>query len=169
LTGIKLIQHECLPLDKIDFANLSISSNTKISPSVAKNNRLLELTFEPTGSISEKISGTVKLKTNVSGYEHFTLNISGTIELPIRMFPNVIDIKDGKEHTVTLVSLVDKPFGIVEVDCDPVITCQYGTSMQNEQQLHIVKNGVLKSNNFVIHCQLDKEPSPISIPLTLSY
>jgi hypothetical protein len=167
LTGIKLVQHECLPLDKTNFSNSQILSNTKISQSVAKNNRLLELTFEPTGNISEKISGTVKLKTNVSGYEHFTLNVSGTIELPIRIFPNVIDLKEDKEHTVTLISLVDKPFSIAGVDCDPVITCQYGTSMKNEQQLHLVKNGVLKSNNFVIHCQLDKEQSTISIPLTL--
>jgi hypothetical protein len=94
LTGIRLLQHEFLPLDKTNFSNSQILSNSKISQSITKNNRLLELTFEPTGNLSEKITGTVKLKTNVSGYEHFTLNVSGAIESPIRTFPNVIDIKE---------------------------------------------------------------------------
>ncbi|MDR1477896.1 MAG: DUF1573 domain-containing protein [Planctomycetaceae bacterium] len=167
LTGAKIIRHECLSLDQNNFSDDLIHAKAQISKSVAKNNRILELTFEPIGNTSEKISGTVKLKTNVSGYEHFTLNISGTIESPIRMFPNVIDIKDGKEHTVTLVSFIDKPFSIVGIDCDPAIVCNYDSSVQNEQKLRIIKKGIPKSNRFLLRCQFDKEQSLIDVPLTV--
>jgi predicted double-glycine peptidase len=165
LTGAKLVRHKCLPLDKSNNSDTHIHAKTPTSKSAVKNNRILELVFEPTGSISEKVSGTVKLKTNVAGYEHFTLNVFGTIEPPIQAFPGTIDIE--KTTSIMLVSLVDKPFSIVGVDCDSALTCQYDYSKRKEQTIQIIKTGIPKSHNLILRCQLDNEPLPINLPLTI--
>jgi hypothetical protein len=165
LTGAKIIRHKCLTLDQVNFSDNSIHTKTPISKSVVKNTRILELTFEPTGNPLDNVSGKIQLKTNVSGYEHFTLHVSGTINLPIQAFPGSIDVV--KEKTVTLVSLVDKPFRIVGIDCDSALTCQYDSSKQKEQTIQIIKTGTPKSHNLILRCHLDDEPLPINIPLTI--
>ncbi|MDR0610122.1 MAG: hypothetical protein LBG58_08435, partial [Planctomycetaceae bacterium] len=117
------------------------------------------------GNPSDNVSGKIQLKTNVPGYEHFTLHVSGTINLPIQAFPGSIDIEKAK--TVTLVSLIDTPFSIIGVDCDSALTCQYDSSKQKEQTIQIIKTGIPKSRNLILRCQLDDEPLPINLPLTI--
>ena len=169
MINVKLVRHECLPFDQIDFSSplLSEQSNSRISDSVTRNNRVLELAFEPTGDLAENVSGTIVLKTSVPGYERFTLHVSGIIKSPVRAFPSVVSLDDDGEHSVTFVSLIKKPFEIVGIDCDPAIVCQYDNALRREHQLRIRKKGVPESTSFVIRCRLDKEQTIIDIPLTL--
>ncbi|MDR2704814.1 MAG: DUF1573 domain-containing protein [Planctomycetaceae bacterium] len=163
LNGAKIISHECLPLDQANIA--SPLNKTEIYKPNVKNSRILKLTLEPTGVLADKVSGTIKLKTNISGYEHFTLHINGSITSPIQAFPEIIDL--GKAELITFISLIDKPFSIVNVECDPALICRYDSSKQKKHIIRIVKEGIPKSRHLTIRCQLDNEPLLINIPLTI--
>jgi len=169
MTGAKLLRHECLPLDQDNLSGSFLlgQSNTKIPSSVAKNNRVLELTFEPTGNLAESVSGTITLNTSVPGYERFTLHVSGIIKSPVQAFPSIVFLDEDKEHSTVLVSLLEKPFEIVGIDCDSAIVCQYDNTMQKEHRLRVSKNGVPESKQFIIRYRLDKEQMTIDLPLTL--
>jgi len=169
LTGVRLLRHECLPIDQANLPGLLLRGqpNAKIPDSVAKNNQVLELTFEPTGNLSENISGTIVLHTNVMNYERFTLHVTGVIKSPVQAFPSVIALNDDKEHSVVLVSLVDVPFEIVAIDCDPAIAYHYNDAMQKEHRLRIRKNDILETTTLIVRVRLDKEQTITDIPLTI--
>ncbi len=76
---------------------------------------LLELHFQPQGQIGERVEGTISLQTNIEGYERFTLEVSGTICPPIRVFPEVLNLADGKTQGVTVVSNLDEPFEAIQL------------------------------------------------------
>jgi hypothetical protein len=163
------LRHECLPFDRVDFSSSLLvgQSNAKISDSVAKNNRVLELTFEPTDNLMDNVSGTIVLNTSVPGYERFTIHVAGAIKSPVQSFPSVVALDQENECSVTLVSLIDQPFEIVDIDCDSAITCQYDKTMKKEHQLHIRKSGTPESMSFIVRYRLDKEQTIIDYPLTL--
>ncbi|MCL2683530.1 MAG: cysteine peptidase family C39 domain-containing protein [Bacteroidales bacterium] len=170
LIGVELLRHECLPLDQSVFSStlIEVQSKAEISRTVGKNNRFLNLVFRSNESLSERISGTIILKTNIKGYERFTLHVSGEIISPVQAFPNVADIRNDDECLVTLVSLVDEPFRIVGIDCDSAVSCQYDPSkLLKEHCIRIKKNAELASCHFNISYQLEKDTMPINLPLPL--
>jgi hypothetical protein len=169
INGVKLLKHNSITIDKADFSSLisDFRTNSKISEKVARNNRLLELVFEPTGKIEEKINGTIILKTNVQGYEKFTLNISGTIISPVQAFPSVIDLSGGTEKTVTLLSLTDEAFRIVDIQSD-YITCQFDpTQFQKEYKLLLKKDADVSSVPIIVRYQIQNDTDTIDLPITV--
>jgi hypothetical protein len=167
LTGAKLVQHECLSLDQGNFADIIKKSKQNIPQSVAKNNRVLELTFEPTGNLSDNVSGTIQLKTNAPGYEQFTLHVSGTINSPIQTFPSVVSFDQDDSSIVTLVS-IGESFRIVGIDCDSFILCRYDSSaLQKEHTVNIKKTGNPQSSQITIKYKFDNNPTPHNLPITL--
>ncbi len=169
LSGIKLLRQECITLDEANISSTLAESQgkTKISD-FSRNNRVLALTFEPTGKLSETVSGSIVLKTNVPSYERFTLRVSGTIKSPVQAFPGTIDLADGEEHQVTLVSLVDEPLHVTGIDCDDAITCRHTASVtEKEQTLYFKQTGKPTSNQLNVKFRLNSEESETTLPLTL--
>ncbi|GHT16428.1 hypothetical protein FACS1894189_0060 [Planctomycetales bacterium] len=169
ISGAKLLRHSCITIDKADLSDLVHKSqtNSKISDEVARNNRLLELVFEPTEKIDEKVSGTIVLKTNVPGYEKFTLNISGTITSPVQAFPSVVDLSDGTEKNIVLVSRTDEPFRIVDIQ-GKNLECHFvPAEFQQTHQLSFKKNGSDLADSIIVKYQIQNAAEPVTLPITL--
>ncbi|MDR1480913.1 MAG: DUF1573 domain-containing protein [Planctomycetaceae bacterium] len=166
--GITLLRHHFATIDKTDFSYLAYKNQTNfnISEKVARNSRILELVFKPIGEIDENINGTISFKTNVPGYEKFTLNISGKIVSPVQAFPFVVDLSNVPEKTVTLVSVMDKPFQVIEVRGE-YVTCQFDSErFLDEHKLSLKKS----SNNPVlvnVKYKLQNDPVTYDLPITI--
>ena len=136
---------------------------------MARNNRQLKLVFEPTGGLSEEVGGTITLKTSVPGYEQFTLNVAGQIRPPVQAFPGVVNLSGDSECCVTLVSRVNQPFRIVDVDCETdAISCRYESDTeQMEQQIFFRKSGDISLQSMDVKCQFSDYSSVENIPLRI--
>ncbi|MDR3109911.1 MAG: DUF1573 domain-containing protein, partial [Planctomycetaceae bacterium] len=166
--GIKLLRHTCVTFDKANLLDIALSSaaNANVSSEIARNNRVLELVFETTGKVGENVSGTIVLKTNVAGYEKFTMKVSGTINPYIQAFPSVVDLSDGTEKTITLVTRTDEPFRIVDVQSNNTHYKFDAKQFLKEHQLTFKKGGT-DSASAVVKYQLQNTSTSLDIPITL--
>jgi hypothetical protein len=143
LNGVKLLRHDRITLDNDKFSSAISVSNakTKISEREIRNNRIFEFVFEPTGKLHDKVNGTIVLKTNVTNYEKFTLNVHGIIKSPVQAFPTIVDLQDETEKTIVLHSKIQEPFQVIEAKGKDV-TCQLDTNQfQDEHKLSLKKSG----------------------------
>ncbi|MGL6193709.1 MAG: DUF1573 domain-containing protein, partial [Thermoguttaceae bacterium] len=167
LTGVKLLKHECVQLNEVSLPGV-LQAGAAISQKALQNNRVLELTFEPIGNISEKVEGNIVLKTNVPGYEQFTLHVSGAIKSSVQAFPSVIDASNGKETRVLLVSLVDSAFRIAAVESGGAFSCDYDSGVsKNEQVLTLKNTEELATGDIFVTLEIDGDASPTILPLQL--
>jgi predicted double-glycine peptidase len=167
LVGVKLLSYDYHDLDKVQFSKLIPFNTAKmfVPPKVIQNNRVFEFVFEPTGKLGSSVNGSIILKTNVSGYEKFTLNVDGTIKSPIQAFPSVIDFTNKTNESITILSRNQEPFQIVEFLGDNV-TCQFDKEhFQQDHKLLFKKSGNLESNLLHIKYRFQDDPAIFELPL----
>ncbi|MDR2115771.1 MAG: DUF1573 domain-containing protein [Planctomycetaceae bacterium] len=168
LNGVKLLRYDYTAFDNEQILNVISNINLKTKIREIENNCVFELVFEPTGKFDEKISGSIILKTNVAGYEKFTINVYGKIKPPIKAFPSVIDLTNKTEETITILSRIQKPFQIIEIQNDNV-TCQFDNlHFQLEHKLLFKKTADNNNSDFLyIKYRLQNDPIIFNLPLTL--
>lgn len=132
LKGADLVRHSCVPMDEDRCRELAVGAYRDLK--VPRESKMLEFVFRANGKASEEIKGTIRLRTNVKGYENFSLNVSGKIQRAVYASPNMLVLSEVEpdasySQTITLVDRVAESFRIVGVDVpSPLIHCEYPQS-----------------------------------------
>ncbi len=132
LQGAELVRHSCVPMDEERCRELILGAYRDLK--VSRETKMLEFVFRATGKASDEIKGAIQLRTNVKGYEDFTLNVRGKILRPVEASPNMLVISEvGPEASysqkITLVERVAESFQIMGIDVpSPLIRCEYPRS-----------------------------------------
>jgi predicted double-glycine peptidase len=132
LKGAELVRHSCVPMDEARCRELALGSYRNLK--VPREIKMLEFVTRATGKASDEIKGAIQVRTNVRGYEDFTLNVSGKIQQAVASSPNMLVLSEVEpdasySQTITLVNRVVDSFQIVGIDApSPLIRCEYSPS-----------------------------------------
>ena len=138
--------------------------------------KILEFTFDPLGNLHDKIDGEVAITTNVAGYERLSLKISGTIESPVKAYPDTLVFGEIRpdaslQSSITVTSLVNESFRITSVNTfSETIECEYPrTLIKDKGTLHFRTNahGALAMNGgkILITIVLESSRQRLILPI----
>ncbi|MDR1385561.1 MAG: DUF1573 domain-containing protein [Planctomycetaceae bacterium] len=148
--GEVVLEHAKLTQTKIH--QITKETAGRLFPEISENYgiydnlRVLEMVFLPEGNISDRIEGTIALKTNIEGYENFTLNISGQIEPPIQIFPEIVNTEDHENTEITLLARIKEPFEVENVySGEHDIIWEYTQNSDKDKTVRITTDAIKKN------------------------
>jgi hypothetical protein len=141
-------------LVKKEFHQVTEETVQRLFPEIPIKHRIhdklhiLELMFLPKGNISDLIEGTISLKTNIEGYENFTLNVSGQMMPPIKIFPDIVSIEENENAEITLLSRIDEPFDVKKIVAGENEMVWKYTQNSNKSKTILITTDTIKKDTF---------------------
>lgn len=136
----------------------------------------VELTIPARGAGVEPIEGTVRIATNIKGFERMLIPIAGRVVPPVRLYPSVLSFGpdagvDRSRKIVTAVSLVSEPFRIVSAESsDSSIQCRFNqTPATTNAEIEVIKSRLRHSAGGIVQVRFEflENKRAVVIPLQI--
>ena len=98
------------------------------------------MSVSPLGTVGDRLSGTITIRTNVKGIGELSIPVTGTVVAAVRAYPSIVNCgsvleEQGIRQSVTVASLLAEAFQIEGVDSpDEAVKCDYSSAIGEEQR-----------------------------------